>query len=254
MALNGAPLLEFKQVAKNFTDQKLRKVRALENVSISLAQGEFLAIIGPSGCGKSTLLRLAAGLDFPTSGEVTFAGRSVSCPRPERGLVFQAYNSFPWLSVRQNIAFGLDGDSILQRREEIEKWLEVTGLSEFSDSYPKTLSGGMRQRMALARSMIMNPKLLLLDEPFGALDEHTRERMQQLLLRTVAASSCSIIIVTHDIREAILLSDRVIQMSPRPGKVENVFSSPLSKPRSREQMKTQEFMALHQKIVDQLQE
>jgi ABC-type nitrate/sulfonate/bicarbonate transport system ATPase subunit len=254
MALNGAPLLEFKQVGKSFTDQKLRKVRALENVSISLAQGEFLAIIGPSGCGKSTLLRLAAGLDFPTSGEVTFAGRPVSCPSPERGLVFQAYNSFPWLSVRQNIAFGLDGDAVAQREDEIKKWLEVTGLSEFSDSYPKTLSGGMRQRMALARSMIMNPKLLLLDEPFGALDEHTRERMQQLLLRTVAASSCSIIIVTHDVREAILLSDRVIQMSPRPGKVENVFLSPLSKPRSREQMKTPEFMALHQKIVDQLQE
>lgn len=254
MALNGAPLLKFKQVVKSFTDQKLRKVHALENISISLDQGEFLAIIGPSGCGKSTLLRLAAGLDFPTSGEVTFAGRPVACPSPERGLVFQAYNSFPWLSVRQNIAFGLDRDSILQRQDEIEKWLEVTGLSEFSDSYPKTLSGGMRQRMALARSMIMNPKLLLLDEPFGALDERTRERMQQLLLRTVAASSCSIIIVTHDVREAILLSDRVIQMSPRPGKVENVFSSPLPKPHSREQMKTPEFMALHQEIVDHLQE
>src|SRR5437773_2630386 len=164
MALNGVPLLEFKSVAKSFSDQKLRKFRALEDVSISLEQ------------------------------------------------------------------------------------------SEFADSYPKTLSGGMRQRMALARSMIMNPKLLLLDEPFGALDEHTRERMQQLLLRTVAASSCSIVIVTHDIREAILLSDRVIQMSPRPGTVQNVFSSPLSKPRSRDQMKTPEFIALHQEIVGQLRE
>jgi NitT/TauT family transport system ATP-binding protein len=254
MALNTAPLLEFKNVAKCFSDQKLRKFLALENVFISLNQGEFLAIIGPSGCGKSTLLRLAAGLDFPTSGEVTFAGKPVSCPSPERGLVFQAYNSFPWLSVRQNIVFGLHADAVAQRQDEIKKWLEVTGLSEFADSYPKTLSGGMRQRMALARSMIMNPKLLLLDEPFGALDEHTRERMQQLLLRTVAASSCSIVIVTHDVREAILLSDRVIQMSPRPGTVQNVFSSPLSKPRSREQMKTPEFIALHQEIVGQLRE
>ena len=254
MALNGVPLLEFKDVAKTFCDQKGRKFSALEDVSVSLHQGEFLAIIGPSGCGKSTLLRLAAGLDFPTSGEVNFAGTRISHPSPERGLVFQAYNSFPWLSVWENIAFGLHGESAAERKTEIKQWLEITGLSEFSDSYPKTLSGGMRQRMALARSMIMNPKLLLLDEPFGALDEHTRERMQQLLLRTVAASSCSIVIVTHDVREAILLSDRVIQMSPRPGTVQNVFSSPLSKPRSREQMKTPEFIALHQEIVDQLRE
>jgi NitT/TauT family transport system ATP-binding protein len=254
MALDDAPLLEFKGVAKSFSDQKLRKFRALEDVSISLNQGEFLAIIGPSGCGKSTLLRLAAGLDFPTSGEVIFSGTPVSHPSPERGLVFQAYNSFPWLSVWENIAFGLRRESAAERKTEISQWLEITGLSEFADSYPKTLSGGMRQRMALARSMIMNPKLLLLDEPFGALDEHTRERMQQLLLRTVAASSCSIIIVTHDVREAILLSDRVIQMSPRPGTVQNIFSSALPKPRSREQMKTPEFIALHQEIVDQLRE
>lgn len=254
MALNGVPLLEFKRIEKCFSDQKLRKFRALENVSISLQEGEFLAVIGPSGCGKSTLLRLAAGLDFPTSGEVLFAGKPVSSPSPERGLVFQAYNSFPWLSVRKNIVFGLSAHAVAQREDEIRRWLEITGLAEFAESYPKTLSGGMRQRMALARSMIMNPKLLLLDEPFGALDEHTRERMQQLLLRTVAASSCSIVIVTHDVREAILLSDRVIQMSPRPGTVQNIFSSPLPKPRSREQMKTPEFIALHQEIVDQLRE
>jgi NitT/TauT family transport system ATP-binding protein len=254
MALNAAPLLDFKGVAKSFSDEKRRKFRALENVSLSLNPGEFLAIIGPSGCGKSTLLRLAAGLDGPTSGEVSFEGKVVSSPSPERGLVFQAYNSFPWLTVWENIAFGLSGHAVAERKEEIVKWLEITGLAEFSDNYPKALSGGMRQRMALARTMIMNPKLLLLDEPFGALDEHTRERMQQLLLRTVAASSCSIIIVTHDVREAILLSDRVIQMSPRPGTVENVFPSPLSKPRTREQMKTPEFIALHQQIIDQLRE
>jgi len=254
MALNGAPLLEFKQVGKSFSDEKLREFRALEDVSISLNEGEFLAIIGPSGCGKSTLLRLAAGLDFPTSGEVIFAGKRVSSPSPERGLVFQAYNSFPWLRVRQNIVFGLHAHAVAQRQDEIKKWLEVTGLTEFADSYPKSLSGGMRHRMALAWSMSMNPQLLLLDEPFRALDERTRERMQELLLRTVAASSCSIIIVTHDVREAILLSDRVIQMSPRPGTVQNVFPSPLSKPRSREQMKTPEFIALHQEIVDQLRE
>lgn len=254
MALNGAPLLEFRSVGKTFTDQKLRRFSALEDVSFSLGQGEFLAVIGPSGCGKSTLLRLAAGLDHPTFGDVIFADAPVTRPGPERGLVFQAYNSFPWLTVWENIAFGLRRSSALERREEIREWLEITGLSEFSDNYPKALSGGMRQRMALARSMIMNPRLLLLDEPFGALDEHTRDRMQQLLLRTVAASSCSIIIVTHDVREAILLSDRVVQMSPRPGRIENVFSSPLAKPRSREQMKTPEFTALHQEIVDQLRE
>jgi NitT/TauT family transport system ATP-binding protein len=254
MAVTGNPILEFKSVDKSFTDQKLRQFTALENISFSLEQGDFVAIIGPSGCGKSTLLRLAAGLDSPTSGEVTFAGTRVTHPSPERGLVFQAYNSFPWLSVRENIIFGLRAEAVDQRREEIENWLRLTGLAEFADSYPKTLSGGMRQRMALARSMIMNPKLLLLDEPFGALDEHTRERMQQLLLRAAAAGSCTIIIVTHDVREAILLSDRVVQMSPRPGRIENIFSSPLPKPRSREQMKSPEFIALHQEIVDQLRE
>jgi NitT/TauT family transport system ATP-binding protein len=254
MALDGAALLEFRSVGKTFTDQKMRRFNALEDVSFSLKQGEFVAIIGPSGCGKSTLLRLAAGLERPSNGEVTFAGAVVSRPGPERGLVFQAYNSFPWLTVWENIAFGIRGNSALQRKEEIRKWLEITGLSEFSDNYPKALSGGMRQRMALARTMIMNPRLLLLDEPFGALDEHTRDHMQQLLLRTVAASSCSIVIVTHDIREAILLSDRVIQMSPRPGRVENIYESPLPKPRSRGQMKTPQFDALYEQIVGQLRE
>src|SRR5262245_5077 len=161
-----------------FTGARGSTVVALENIDLTLAACEFLSVLGPSGCGKSTLLRLAAGLEVPTSGEVTYDGVPIEGPSRQRGFVFQSYSVFPWLTVRENVAFGLDHAESRVNEGRITKWLQFTGLSDFADAYPKTLSGGMRQRLALARTMIVEPELLLLDEPFGALDERTREGMQ----------------------------------------------------------------------------
>ncbi len=243
-------LLQFESASKTYLDDKYRKVQALENVTFSVRVGEFVSIIGPSGCGKSTLLRLAAGLETASSGEVLYRGQPVTRPDPERGFVFQSYNAFPWLTVRENIAFGLGARAGNSREDKISRWLALTGLSEFAASYPKALSGGMRQRLALARSMIVEPKLLLLDEPFGALDERTRESMQKLLLEVVADSDCTVVFVTHDIREAILLGDRVLLLSSRPGRLLNDFVSPLPKPRTRDHLKTREFNSLYDTLLD----
>jgi NitT/TauT family transport system ATP-binding protein len=244
-------LLQFQSVSKVFTGEKQRRVQALEDVTFSLGSGEFVSVIGPSGCGKSTLLRLAAGLEHPTTGRVLFCGNQINKPDRQRGFVFQSYNAFPWLTVRKNIEFGLNGVEAVLKENKVSKWLQFTGLSEFAEAYPKNLSGGMLQRLALARTMIVEPQLLLLDEPFGALDERTRETMQNLLLRAVADSGCSVLFVTHDIREAILLADRVILLSARPGKILRVFAPLLDKPRTRAYLKTPEFNSLYERILDQ---
>jgi NitT/TauT family transport system ATP-binding protein len=246
-------LLQFENASKSFVSSKGHDVVALQQISFSIHHGEFVTLIGPSGCGKSTLLRLAAGLEIASSGSVLYGGKLVNGPAMERGFVFQSYSAFPWLTVRENVAFGLSK----HRRDsepEISHWLELMGLSEFADAYPKVLSGGMRQRLALARSMIVKPKLLLLDEPFGALDEHTRENMQQLLLQVVADSGCTVLFVTHDIREAVLLGDRIVVLSSRPGRVLRDVTSPLGKPRGREHIRTPEFASLYETILDELPE
>jgi NitT/TauT family transport system ATP-binding protein len=247
----AAEILKFENASKTYVDEKFRRVRALESVNLAVNRGEFVSIIGPSGCGKSTLLRLAAGLESLSEGAVYFNGQPVTEPDRRKGFVFQSYNSFPWLTVFRNIAFGLDGGSRADKREKIERWLKFTGLTEFADSYPKSLSGGMRQRLALARTMVIEPELLLMDEPFGALDERIRESMQRLLLEAVTKTSCSVLFVTHDIREAILLGDRVVLLSARPGRIQKVFESPLPKPRTREHLKSAEFMKLYEEILDQ---
>jgi len=246
-------LLQFENASKSFVSSKGHSVVALHEISLSIRRGEFVTMIGPSGCGKSTLLRLAAGLELATSGNVLYDGIPVTAPGQERGFVFQSYSAFPWLTIRENVGFGL---SNAQRGSETEvsRWLQLMGLDEFADAYPKVLSGGMRQRLALARSMIVQPKLLLLDEPFGALDEHTRENMQQLLLRVVADSGCTVLFVTHDIREAVLLGDRVVVLSSRPGRVLRDVASSLSKPRGREHIRTPEFASLYETILDELPE
>jgi len=186
-----------------------------------------------------------------TSGAVLYQGRRIAGPDLERGFVFQSYNAFPWLTVSENVGFGLRNKSDSLRYREISTWLGLMGLTEFADAYPKALSGGMRQRLALARSMIVKPKLLLLDEPFGALDEHTRENMQKLLLEVVSTSGCTVLFVTHDIREAILLGDRVILLSSRPGRVLREVMSPLPKPRRRDRLRTPEFTSLYETILDE---
>lgn len=242
-------VLAFHSVSKTYVGERYQKVHALESISFTVRRGEFVAFIGPSGCGKSTVLRIAAGLEVPTLGKVLYAGTPVTGPGPERGLVFQAYNSFPWLTVRENVAFGLQQRNGIDRKR-IDEWLCYMGLSDFANVYPKRLSGGMRQRLAIARSMIVRPEVLLLDEPFGALDERTRDNMRQLLLQIVEETHCTVLLVSHDIREAILLGDRVIILAPRPGRICREFTSDLPKPRSRDQFKTPAFNALYDSIIE----
>ncbi|MGC2112843.1 MAG: ABC transporter ATP-binding protein [Candidatus Korobacteraceae bacterium] len=244
-------LLQFDKASKTFLGRKQRPVLALQDISFYVRNGEFVTLLGPSGSGKSTILRLAAGLETANSGAVTYQGRPVSGPSLDRGFVFQSYSAFPWLTVRENTAFGLANRSEDGQEQEVSKWLSLMGLSEFADAYPKTLSGGMRQRLALARSMIVKPKLLLLDEPFGALDERTRETMQQLLLDVVSNSDCTVLFVTHDIREAIFLGDRVIVLSGRPGRVLRDVVCPLPKPRRRQHLAMPEFNSLYETILDE---
>jgi NitT/TauT family transport system ATP-binding protein len=249
-----AALLCFNRVGMEFRGARASTVVALENIDLTLARGEFLSVLGPSGCGKSTLLRLAAGLEMPTSGEVIYDGAPVEGPSRRRGFVFQSYSVFPWLTARENVAFGLNNDDSGANDGRIAKWLEFTGLTDFADAYPKTLSGGMRQRLALARTMIVEPELLLLDEPFGALDERTREGMQQLLLGAVRETGCSVIFVTHDVGEAILLADRLVLLSRRPGRILSTYEVTAKKPRSREFLRSEEFARLHAALLDQFTE
>lgn len=248
------PLLEFKNISKEFVGSGKQRTAALGDVSLSIRQGEFVSIVGPSGCGKTTLLRLAAGLDMPSSGRVLYGGEPITGPGPERGLVFQAYAAFPWLTVRENIAFGLSPSNREQDNELIARWLEKTGLTEFANHFPKSLSGGMRQRMALARTMIVSPKLVLLDEPMGALDQRTRERMQLFLLQIIVEANITAVLVTHDIREAVLLSDRIIMLGARPGRIVGEIESDLPKPRSHHQLATPEFESLYNRVAECLPE
>lgn len=192
---------------------------------------------------------MAAGLEMATAGSILFDGNFVLGSDRERGIVFQSYNAFPWLTVRENVEFGLRGHKSTPDMDKVAFWLKVTGLTEFANSYPKSLSGGMRQRLALARTMIVEPRLLLLDEPFGALDERTRTDMQRLLLDVVSQTDCTVLFVTHGIREAILLSNRIVLLSQRPARILDIFVSPLTQPRTLEITKTPEFGSLYNELL-----
>ncbi|GAA4165047.1 ABC transporter ATP-binding protein [Shinella granuli] len=197
-----------------------KELKVLDNVSLTIAPGEFVALLGPSGCGKSTLLRLAAGLETPTTGRVLEDGRPVTAPNPDRILVFQDATLFPWRTVRGNIATGLEARGLIREREyRIDEVLELVKLEGFADFYPHQLSGGMAQRAALARALVNDPKLLLLDEPFGKLDSLTRLRMQNELLDLWKSAGFTALLVTHDVEEALLLADRVIVLSDRPAAI-----------------------------------
>ena len=201
-------------------------VQALRDVSLSVAEGEFVSLIGPSGCGKSTLMRLVADLDSPTSGSISVFGKSPRQARLDQdyGIAFQQAGLLPWRTVRGNIELPLQthGAAPAARRARTDDLLDMVGLSEFGGHYPDQLSGGMQQRVAIARSLAESPKLLLMDEPFGALDEMTRERMQNELIRICAETGCAVVFVTHSIPEAVFLSDRVVVMSPRPGEIREI--------------------------------
>src|SRR5438067_8538832 len=236
LAQTEASSLAIREIRKSFPtpDDPLSRRQVLDGVSFSLAAGELVSLIGPSGCGKSTLLRLIAGLDSSDSGDLLVGSDPITAPNAERGLVFQDPNLFPWLTVRRNIEAGLVARGVLrEKRNEVDEFMRLVGLEIFANVYPHHLSGGMAQRAALARALINHPKLLLLDEPLGALDAFTRMRMQDEVLRLWQARGTTMLLVTHDIDEAIYMSDRIMIMSPRPGRIERITSVAVDRPRQR---------------------
>ena len=244
--------LRVKSVTKVFpaSDRATTRIFALDAVSFSVAPGEFVSIVGPSACGKSTLLRLIAGLDFPSSGELRVGDEVITGANAERGLVFQDPNLFPWLTVRRNIQAGLVALGVLrEKRHEVDEFIRLVGLEGFADVYPHLLSGGMAQRVALARALITHPKVLLLDEPLGALDAFTRMRMQDEVLRLWQTRLTTMLLVTHDIDEAIYMSDRILIMTPRPGRIDRTISVDINRPRDRSRT---EFLRLRSEILQLL--
>jgi ABC-type nitrate/sulfonate/bicarbonate transport system ATPase subunit/flavin-dependent dehydrogenase len=245
-----ASSLLVREVSKAFSAADGGIVLALDNVSLSIAAGEMVALIGESGCGKSTLLRLIAGLDDPTSGEVRVGGERITRPSAERGLMFQSHNLFPWLTVRRNIEAGPAALGLLrQRRPEVDELMRLVGLESFANVYPHQLSGGMAQRAALARALINHPKVLLLDEPLGALDQLTRMQLQDEILGLWQARGTTMVMVTHYIDEAIYMSDRIYIMTPRPGRIEGVIQVALERPRQRN---SSAFLELRAEILEML--
>ncbi|MDJ1159083.1 ABC transporter ATP-binding protein [Chelatococcus sp. SYSU_G07232] len=229
-------------------------IRALEPTSLAVGGNDFITILGPSGCGKSTLLRIVAGLDRPSAGRVLLDGREVRGPGPDRGMVFQSYTLFPWLTVAQNIEFGLKekGMGEAERRAIVSAYIDKVGLRGFENHWPKQLSGGMQQRTAIARALANDPEILLLDEPFGALDNQTRSLMQELLLGIWEREQKTVLFVTHDIEEAIFLASRVVVMSARPGRVKADIRVNLPHPRHYTVKTSPEFSELKARLTEEI--
>ncbi len=236
-------------VVKKFNTRN-GEVTALNGVDLDIKENEFICVVGPSGCGKSTLLSIIAGLAEPSEGIVYVDGEKVEGTGKDRGVVFQQYALFPWLTVRKNVEFGLklQGKSKEECREIAEHYLKMVDLLQFADSYPKELSGGMKQRVAIARAYAVNPKVLLMDEPFGALDAQTRTQLQTELLETWEKEQKTCFFITHDVEEAIILAQRVIVMSARPGRIKDIIDINIPYPRTQEVKMTPEFLELKNKI------
>ncbi len=245
--------LEISNVYKEFPTKK-GTVVALQDINMHVETGEFVCAVGASGSGKSTLLRLIAGLDFPTAGEITVDYAIVTGPGADRGMVFQKYTLYPWMSVQKNVEFGLKllGITPKKRRENASYYLNIVGLSDFAKSYPKELSGGMKQRVAIARALATNPKILLMDEPFGALDVQTKENMQQFLLEVWRKTGCTILMITHDVQEAVFLSQRVYVLSARPGTVKEEIAIDLPSDRDYKIKRQPAFHQQADRIIDLL--
>jgi NitT/TauT family transport system ATP-binding protein len=246
--------LSIQGVSRVFTTPGGGSTQALLPVDFTVRENDFVTILGPSGCGKSTLLRIAAGLDQPTSGRVLLDGEPVEGPGADRGMVFQSYTLFPWLSVEQNIRFGLRerGVSEAQQKERSDYFISRVGLRGFEQHFPKQLSGGMQQRTAIARALANDPKILLLDEPFGALDNQTRVLMQELLLGIWESAQKTVLFVTHDIDEAIFMANRVAVFSARPGQIKTELAVDFPHPRHYTIKTSPEFMALKARLTEEI--
>lgn len=246
-------ILEISQVSRTFTSASGSTV-ALQATDLSVAENDFITILGPSGCGKSTLLRMVAGLDTPTTGRITLDGQPVSGPGADRGMVFQSYTLFPWLTVLQNVCFGLreKGLPLTQQHDIAHGFLAKVGLKGFERHFPRQLSGGMQQRTALARALANNPRILLMDEPFGALDHQTRELMQELLQGIWEAERKTVLFVTHDIDEAIFMGNRAVVMSARPGRIKCDLPVPIDHPRHYSVKTTPVFTDLKARLTEEI--
>lgn len=247
-------LLSIQGVSRTFTSHKGVSTQALLPVDFEVRENDFVTILGPSGCGKSTMLRIVAGLDFPTTGQVLLDGKLVDGPGADRGMVFQSYTLFPWLTVAQNIRFGLreKGVSEAMQKERSDYFIAKVGLRGFENHFPKQLSGGMQQRTAIARALANDPKILLMDEPFGALDNQTRVLMQELLLGIWEAERKTVMFVTHDIDEAIFMANRVAVFSARPGRIKADIPVNLPHPRHYTVKTSPEFMELKARLTEEI--
>jgi len=243
------PILEVRNLTKRFVTPQGEHT-ALADVSFTTHRREFVCVIGPSGCGKSTLIRILAGLETQTSGEVRVNGKMVRGPGADRGMVFQGYTLFPWLTVKKNVMFGLrmNGQGNTQAEREALQWLDLVGLEKFANAYPHQLSGGMKQRVAIARALANRPGILLMDEPFGALDAQTRAKMQAHLLDIWRNVDITIFFITHDLDEAIFLADRILVLKAHPGEVQELIEVPVPRPRSYAQFNTPEFLATRARL------
>ena len=242
---------QFDGVSLEFNTPK-GKLRVVENISYDINDGDFIAVIGPSGCGKTTMMSMLAGFQKPTTGKVLFDGQPVKGPGPERGVIFQEYGVFPWLTVKENIAFGLKLKAnhvpLTERNQICEHYLALMGLSDFANSYPKHLSGGMRQRLAIARAYAVKPQFLLMDEPFGALDAQTRANMQNLLLKVLATEGKTVMLITHSVEEAIYLASRIVVVTARPARIKEIIDVPFPYPRDESLQERPEFSELRSHI------
>ncbi|MGE0751597.1 MAG: ABC transporter ATP-binding protein [Variibacter sp.] len=249
----AAPRVQFQNVSLAF-GSGADALRVIEDVSYDIAEGEFIAVIGPSGCGKTTMMNMLAGFIVPTGGAVLLDGKPLQGPGPERGVIFQEYGVFPWLTVKDNIAFGLRLKANRAPEAEIDaicdRYMRLMGLSDFAGAYPKTLSGGMRQRLAIARAYAVKPEFLLMDEPFGALDAQTRSNMQNLLLEALAAERKTVMLITHSVEEAIYLASRIIIVTARPARIREIVTVPFPYPRDESLHEAREFGALRSHIRD----
>jgi NitT/TauT family transport system ATP-binding protein len=253
-----APKLQIRNLGITYVGRDGRRTEAVRDVSIDIldkpGQGEVVVFLGPSGCGKSTILKAIAGLLRPTTGEVLLEGKKIETTGRDRGMVFQAYTSFGWLTVRENVEYGLKRQGIpkAERRERAKRYLKEVGLADFADHFPKDLSGGMKQRVAIARTLINKPRVLLMDEPFGALDPHTRWEMQGLLLDVSRTEDNTILFVTHDVSEAVYLADSVYVLSSRPARVLHRVDVPFFETRDIALKSSSEFRAIEKKLLEML--